>query len=233
MRPSMVVLARVVLLCSCISASTASAVTLAPIVDGSVRDVDVYGAKNGVADSVLDGGLVQVLNVPSMEDRGLVEFRMSELAGTTVSSAELVLPVFDSNGPFPYAIDVFGYAGDGNLTLSDWSAGSLLASFTFSGEAAVTVDATSFLGDALAHGWAYAGFNLRFASPSALDDNGPYIAFGAHDCPPTVILRVNETPEPGDSILILVGAFSLVGYSVWGLFRRERCCVPVSWSTDL
>src|SRR5665647_1119865 len=141
---SMAHVAGVLLLCSCASAATAKTVTVVPTVDGSVRDVDIYGAKNGTPDSVIEGTGVQIFNVPSTEDRGIIEFSLSGLSGL-ISNAQLVLPVSDSNGPFPYGINVYTYAGDGNLTLSDWAAGSLFSSFTYSGAETVTLDATSFI----------------------------------------------------------------------------------------
>ena len=223
MRSLMGCMACVILLYSCVSAATAMAVSIAPTVDGSVRDVDVYGVKDGTADSILDGSVVQILNVPSTEDRGIIEFRLSGLAAPSISNAQLVLPIFDSNGPFPFTIDVYTYAGDGNLTLSDWAAGSFFTSFAFSGvEEAVALDVTSFVRSALAQNDSYAGFNLRFAVPSSINDNGPCLASGSRDCGIAASLSITAVPEPGVLTLMLLGISLLMGYSGRVYLRRRR-----------
>jgi hypothetical protein len=138
---SIAFVAVIVLLCS--NAPVITATTIQPTVDGIVRDGVPFSAKDGIPDSTLEGSIVQVLNVPSFEDRGIIEFSLSGLS-QPIFNAQLVLPVFGSNGPFPFTVDVFTYAGDGTLTLADWAQGSLLTSFPYSGEQAVTLDATSF-----------------------------------------------------------------------------------------
>ena len=223
MKWSMACMAGVVLLGGCALVSTAKAATVVPTVEGSVRDADVYGMKDGTADSVLDGSVVQILNAPSLEDRGIIEFSLFGLSAPTISSAQLVLPVFESNGPFPYGINVYTYAGDGNLTLSDWAVGSLFTSLTFSGTAeAVALDVTSFVSRALAQDYSYAGFNFRFAVPSSIEDNGPYLAFGSFDCTPCASLSITEVPEPGVVTLMLLGASLRIGYSGRVCLRRRR-----------
>jgi hypothetical protein len=231
MRLSMVFAAGVFLMCGCAAVFTAKAVTVAPIVDGSVRDMDIYGIKDGTADSVIDGGAIDVLNVPSMESRGIVEFSLSCLSGQITSTAQLVLPVFDSGGPFPYGINVYSYAGDGNPTLSDWSAGFLLTSFTYSGAETVTLDATSFISSALTQGYLYAGFNFRFADASSIEDNGPYLSFGSIDCTPATSLQITTVPEANTLTLMLLGIFSLVLYAGW-LHLHRRSAKAICSSVD-
>jgi hypothetical protein len=170
------VLVVVVLLCS--NAPDTTAATRQPVVDGSIRDGVPFSAKDGIPDSTLDLSVVQALDVPNFEDRGIIEFSLSGLS-QPILNAELVLPVFSSNGPYPFTIDVFGYAGDGVLTLSDWAQGSHLTSFSYSGEQIVTLDVTSFISSAVAAGDAFAGFNFRFAVPSSINLNGPFVAFGS------------------------------------------------------
>jgi hypothetical protein len=120
---------------------------------------------------ILEGSVVQTLHVPSFEDRGIIEFNLSGLS-QPILNVELVLPVFSSIGPFPFTIDVFGYAGDGALTLSDWTQGSFLTSFSHSGEQTVTLDVTFFIRSAVAAGDAFTGFNFRFADPPNI---GPFV----------------------------------------------------------
>lgn len=183
---SMVFVAVAVLLFS--NAPDTTAQTIQPTVDGTIQDA----FKNGIPDTVLEGSIVEALDVPSFEDRGIIEF---SLAGVSqpIFKAELVLPVFASNGPFPFTVDVFGYTGDGVLTLSDWFQGSLLTSFSYSGEQTVTLDVTSFINSRVAAGDAFVGFNFQFAVPSNINLNGPTIAIGSLEFPPAASLRINES----------------------------------------
>ena len=173
----------------CITAPQATASTKQPVVDGIIRDGGPFGAKDGNPDAVLDGSVVQTLHVPSFEDRGVIEFDLSGLSQQI--NVELVLPVFSSNGPFPFTIDVFGYAGDGALTVSDWGQGTLLTSFSYSGEQTVSLDVTSFIRNAVAAGDEFAGFNFRFAGPPVI---GPFVAFRSLEFPPTAFLNITEAP---------------------------------------
>ena len=166
--------------------------TVAPTVDGIVRDFPA----DGTPDVTIGDVTVEVLasvggqGAPPMAERGILEFG---LAGVTqpVVGASLVLPVWASLGPFPFQVDVYGYAGDGLLTLTDWSRGTLITSFQYSGEQTVTIDVTQFLSTAIANGYAFAGFNLRFSVPSPIPVNGPFIALRSLELPPSATLRVD------------------------------------------
>ncbi len=114
--------------------------------------------------------------------------------------------MFSSNASFPFTIDVFGYTGDGALTVSDWAQGTLLTSFSYSGERVVTLDVTSFISSAVAAGDAFAGFNFRSAVPSSINLNGPFVAFGSLEFPPAASLRVTDG-VPLISIDIKPGSF--------------------------
>ena len=185
------------------NASVTTATTIHPTVDGSVRDGPPFGVKDGIPDSPVDRSIVQALNVPTFEERGVVEFSLSTLS-QPISSAQLILPVFASNGPFPFTVDVLTYVGDGVLTLADWDQGSLFTTFPYSGEPTVTLNVTSFISSALAEGDAFAGFNLRFAVPSNIALNGPFVAFNSLEFPPAASLTVNVT-GPCTLLLLSIG----------------------------
>lgn len=191
----------VILLCSNPPHTTAQTIQIQPTVDGSIRD----GNKDGNPDITLDNSGVQLLDIPSFEDRGIIEFSLSGLS-KPIFNARLVLPVFGSMGPFPFRVDVFSYTGDGALTLSDWAQGTPLTSFSYSGEQVVTLDVTSFINSAVAAGDAFAGFNFQFAVPSSIDFNGPFVTFRSLELPPAASLRINESPLI--SIDIKPGSFS-------------------------
>ena len=198
---SMVFLVVIVLLCN---APDTTAQTIQPVVDGSVRDGVPFSAKDGIPDAILEHSIVQVLDGTNFEDRGIIEFSLSGLS-QPILDAELVLPVFASPGCLPFTIDVFTYAGDGALTISDWAQGSLLTSFLYSGEQ-VTLDVTSFISSAVAAGDAFAGFNLQIGVPCIDLNLPPSVAFGSLEFPPAASLRVTEG-APLISIDIKPGSF--------------------------
>lgn len=189
-----------------------------PIVDGVIRD-GLHSPKDGVPDVVIGGSIVQAVDIdrPSLpfEDRGIIEFELPVRA-RPVTSAELVLNVFDSMGPYPFTIDVFTYTGDGLLSLGDFNAGFLFTSFAYSGEPVVTLDVTSFIQSLYTYGDDFAGFNLQFAVPTTIPMNAPGVAFNSLEFPPAAKLRVLPIPAPGAILLGSIGA-CLVGW-----LRRRR-----------
>lgn len=154
-------------------------VSVAPKVDGIVRD--------GL--TVLDNSIVQVLHVPSFEDRGIIEFDIRGITGP-VLRATLVLPVYASTGPYPFRIDVHGYRGNGRLDVDDWTRGSLITSFQYAGESVVRLDVTAKVRGMHSTGANYAGFVFRFAMPSDIPLNGPFVAFRSLEYPPAAKLKI-------------------------------------------
>jgi hypothetical protein len=110
----------------------ATAITIAPTVDGVVRD-GLDSPKDGVPDDILEGSIVQALDGPQFEDRGVIEFDISNIS-QSIHRVSLVLTIYAANGPFPFTIDVFTYAGDGSLSLNDFNLGSLYTSFQYFGK---------------------------------------------------------------------------------------------------
>jgi hypothetical protein len=158
-------------------------------VDGIVRD-GLDAPKDGNPDAVLDGSIVQALDVPSFEDRGIIEFSLASLS-PSIASAQLLLPVFASGGPLSFQLDVFAYSGDGALTLADWNRGTLFASLVYSGEDAITFDVTSLLNNSISNSNSFIGFNIQFAVPSNVQMNGPFVAFRSREYGPSASLIVN------------------------------------------
>ena len=152
-------------------------------VDGSVRDVS----------TVMDGATVQVLHVPSFEDRGIIEFRLSGITGA-ISNATLTLPVYATNGPYPFTVTALAYAGDGALTAEDWDRGVAFAFFGYGGEATVTLDVTAPVQALVSAHATVAGFNFRFTVPSVINQNGPFVAFKSLEYGPAAVLQVTTGP---------------------------------------
>jgi len=168
-------------------ADSATVTTVMPSIDGIVRD-GPGTLKNGVPDSVLEGSVVQLLDVPNLEDRGIIEFSLDGIA--SVSSAQLTLPVFSSMDPFPFDVEVFSYPADGALTLSDWDGGSSISIFAYNGEPSVTLDVTAAVAAQLAS--PAVGFRFEFKMPSTINLNGPFVAFNSLEFPPVAELTITE-----------------------------------------
>ena len=165
---------------------------LSAIVDGFLLD-GLMEPKDGVPGATVDGSVVQVLDVPRMENRGVIEFDLAPV-GTVLGWARLDLTTFNSMGPLPFDVDVFGYTAtaDGALGLDDWSGGTLLATVSYGGEPVTALDVTDFVVPARAGGARYVGFRCEFAVPSPIDLNGPYVAWGSFEYPPAGALLVAD-----------------------------------------
>lgn len=162
-----------------VQASTVTVTRLGPVADGSVED----------GNTVIDRSVVQTLHVPSFEDRGVIEFDLRRLTGS-VRRATLILPVFNAKGPYPFRIDVYGYQANGVLEIQDWGRGVLIKSFQYAGASEVRLDVTSKVARMRQAGASGAGFVFRFAVPSDINLNGPYLAFGSMEYRPAARLRI-------------------------------------------
>lgn len=167
----------------------AVAATLTPAVDGSVRD-GLDAPKDGTPDTVQENSVVQLLDAPQFEDRGIIEFSLADFS-LPISRAKLELPVFGSNGPVPFTVDVFAYSGDGLLNLDDWSGGNLAQSFVYRHKNVVRLDVTSAVRAALEAGQQFIGFRFEFSQPSTIEQSGPFLAFSSIEVPPPATLRIN------------------------------------------
>lgn len=161
---------------------------IAPTVDGSIRD-GLGQLKDGISDQVIGNSVVAVLHGLNFEDRGFVEFDISSLS-QPVSGADLELPVFSANGPFPFTVNVLVYAGDGSLTLSDFALGVPVTSFAYTGASHETLDVTAAINSLLVSGASVAGFKFQMAVPSTIASNGPFVAFGSLEFSPAASLVI-------------------------------------------
>jgi len=157
---------------------------------GMVRDTD----HNGFGDEIfLNDPLLLSINGFAVEQRGVLEFSIAQLS-RLVGHAELNLVVTGAGGHMPFDVQVYMYAGDGAVTLSDFAAGSFATSFSYAGQTQVTLDVTNALNSLIASHATYAGFNFRAQLPDII--TGPHsIVFSAFDYPlgPTPTLEV-RTP---------------------------------------
>ncbi len=182
----------------------AQATILFPNADATIFD---FGPKDGIPDFINHSGL-QAFNVPFGDDRALLEFNLSSLSGTNISSAILDLDVADTLGPYPMTLGIYTYSGDGIINNDDFGAGSLWTTYNYNGENNVLLDLTGAISNQVNASQTYAGINIRGQNVSALS-NAPYVAFHNTDNPRAALLRINETssvPEPTSLLLFLSGA---------------------------
>ena len=169
-----------------------ASIVLDPVADGLVRDT-VSGIKDGVPDLAIDDSVIQALDLPNFEDRGIAEFNISALPGT-INSARFEFTAHGANGPFPFEVDLFGYSttANGLVELNDWASGSLLNTFAYSGDqATVSLDVATFLQGRVASGDIHVGFRLEFANPSNIIQDGPFLSIKSIEFPPAPTLTVN------------------------------------------
>jgi len=191
MEAAMKTLPALLLVLTSLPVVAAAPIVLTPAADTTIRD-GLEAPKDGTPDTILDGVVIQVLDGPQFEDRGIIEFSLASL-DSPVSHARLTLPVFGANGPVPFRIDVFAYSGDGQVGLDDWSGGTKVASFKYRHKPAVRLNVTSAVNAALAAGQQFIGFRFEFAVPSPIELNGPFLSFNSLEFPaggPPASLRV-------------------------------------------
>lgn len=121
------------------------------------------GPQDGVFDAFTPLNFGSVNNNGFTSFRTAVEFDLSAVpTGAVVNAATLTTFANVNDGPREIAL--YGYAGDGSISLADFSLGSLVASATVNpvaGLQTVIFDATAFLDTLVAGNATFAGFNLR------------------------------------------------------------------------
>lgn len=153
----------------------------------------------------------------NVESRGIYEFNIATLLGTTVSSASFSFRIndpaigisscFDLIGcPAITGLDIFGYVGNGTVELSDFWAVNLLDSISINDPipalgSLVTIDVTSFISGLVNSGDLFAGFNLQAAS------------FNGGLRIPDGLLTITTVPEPPTVFILGLGLIGLVGLS--------------------
>ena len=129
--------------------------TLNPIFQGSIRDIP----KDGIGDFLNGNFQHGNLTALNAEDRGIVEFDLKSF--DIVQSAYLIsAEQFNSVGS-TISLSLYGYAGDGAFSLSDFSLGNKLFSFEHKQGESLNLDVTNFVNTAITLGHDLLGFNLR------------------------------------------------------------------------
>ncbi|GIV77432.1 MAG: hypothetical protein KatS3mg050_1826 [Litorilinea sp.] len=144
-----------------------------PTTAGYVTDL----SNDGTPDTACDGCAPYVSNSPNAENQGVLEFMLPDpVAPTDGAILKLHLGMRNIVSP-PLSVSLYGYVGNGTVENGDFDAGSLIATFTISNEAAVAIDVTDFISTQLANNVGTVGFGLRLPgedpSDFFLDDLNP------------------------------------------------------------
>ena len=151
----------------CLALISANAQVLSPVVAGEVFDQD---PRDGVPDFV-DEGLQAFLDPlggsgPIREVRGVLEFDLRSIDPANVRVAVLTVTpsglTWSSFRDSPIPVQLFGFAGDGELQLNDFEAGSFITSLNIplppirAGGVTRQIDVSAFIQSEMN----FAGFNL-------------------------------------------------------------------------
>jgi hypothetical protein len=169
--------------------------------------------------------------------RGVLEFALSSFAGGTSAVAALELVQVSFGSASTQGAIVYGYSGDGIVTLEDATAGTILLGQlppSNTGNGPRSLDVSSFVSSLLASGASFAGFVLRFPIEEAYiaPFNGGTINISTNftqwtDLSSTVKpqLAVTLVPEPQTWTLLAAGLLMLAGTAV---ARPNRRRMPIS-----
>jgi len=142
--------------------SSDNTVEISPIAVG--RLVDQCGRHADRSDCGQNAGNINVgqlgvINLPPIAfAQGAIEFDTGS-GFDSIAQANLKLAATGFGGT-SQPVDFYGYVGDGVLSLSDWSVGSLTASILDAEYGRLSIDVTSFV-SSLPAGASFIGFNLR------------------------------------------------------------------------
>lgn len=162
-------------------------VTLFLATRGVVRDAN----HDGIGDAFVPGPSLESVNGFAEEQRAILEFGIGQFS-QPVGHADLIIVVDTAWGVVPFNVDIYSYAGDGTVTLSDFAAGSIARSFvcTQNRPQQITLDVTAALNSLIASHATYVGFNFRSQAADVIWGPRP-IFFDAFYNPPWPTTRLH------------------------------------------
>ena len=186
----------------------AGTLTLSPMIEGSVRDIP----KDGVGDFSYIAPLRHGnFTAYWAEDRGIVEFDLRGLSA--VQQAHFSARQDYDTILGPVALSLYGYRGDGMLSLMDFAAGTPLISALHAPGDGLDLDVTGFVNQAIALRYEFIGFNVRQNSitmAGVVEYEPSYLR---------ITTKPSDVPEPA-----LAGLMSTAAIGLYRLARRGQGC---------
>lgn len=206
------------------SSATANAATVALTATAVGNVIDDNG---GIADGVFDR--TQATAVPEIDAtnnftyRAVIEFDVSPLPIAAVNSAHLHWDLGSATNP-PVNVQLYGYAGDGILSVPDAQQSNLIATavipqFGDNGVTSFSIDVSTFLASLITANDSFAGFMFRLPVEPPFP-NQKMESFM------NLALEIDFTPTPlPDTFPLFATGLGALGLLGW---RRKRKAVTVA-----
>lgn len=188
--------------------------------------------------------LVRTFPTADIDQRGIAEFNINAARAaigdpSRVTSARLVLTAFTGQTVGPLApngisitpgfeLDLYGYVGNGAISVGDFGLGTFLASQTLDGvNPVVTFDATGFVVPQILGSASFVGVNLRTPFDQLIGAT-PFAQFrtGPNPLQPRLIIEFDDAPPPPPTDVSEPSAFAVFAAGLFGLAvlnrRRQR-----------
>ncbi len=189
--------------------SAGGTINISANVIGTVGD---NSPQNGIGDFTLAARDAFVENpLPNLAQlRGILEFDISALTDP-VNSVSLFLEKFDAQFGTRRLLSVYGRIGDGILSTSDYTLGSLLGSFFYDGEPFASFDATTFVNSLITGPAPHHYVEFQIVWPQG-EHSSDFVEFSP------ALLFVSQTPLPATLPLFVTG----VGIFGFAVSRRKK-----------
>jgi hypothetical protein len=216
------VVAALALLVCLVSEGRASTVNLVPTAVGNVVD-DAGGVADGTFDRVEATSFPEVDATNNFTYRAVMEFNLASISTAVVNSAQLHWDLGNATDP-PVTVQLYGYAGDGVLSVGDAQQNNLIATASIpqygdGGATTFSIDVTSLLTFLVTANDPFAGLMFRLPVEPPFP-NQKMEQFRS----PMLSIDFSPTPLPAALPLFAtgLGAMGLLGW------RRKRKAAAIA-----
>ena len=204
------------------SSAFAATVYIVAAADRQARDFDVDGVWSFIdpdTNTILRAGYDEA---PFQEFRSAMEFDLTSIpTGAVVSAVSVSL--FVSQIYSLSTVDVYGYAGNGIIELSDMEGGTALASFpTIVGATEVALS-PAFFQNLLSGGSGFAGLRVQWGADQERSSVQIRSSeFSLVESRPTLTLEYSAVPEPSVALQFMLGLVGLASQRRASAYAARR-----------